>query len=354
MGYSSHQGLELLRRRALALHPDVVILGFAMNDSRVAGHRDRDVAGRAAPWARRLERQAERLETFKLLRYAAHRIRYAPRSPSEELRKVADAEGRGGEAAYAALADWTRVPLDSYEANLRAMIELAGEHDADVVLLYNEFWRSSPYRAVLARIARERNVPFVDASERIAAAQQETERKLESELGLRPAGPYPGPPNDDRLRVVFRVSAADHRVPQALYVAGPDPALGAGVPNAVALRDDGALGDEKENDGVWSYTAPLRPGARIVYVYTNSGRTGRWEGLDVPAVRRFEIDPETRSGTLYRPVESFGGLYHHADAWHTDRSGYALLADAVFEALGTSRKFTAYLHRTAERPRPDA
>jgi lysophospholipase L1-like esterase len=351
MGYSSHQGLELLRRRALALHPDVVVLGFAMNDSSVAGYRDQDVAGRPAPWTRRLERGAEHLQTFKLLRYAAQRIRYAPPSPTEELQRAAAAGSHAGEAAYAGLAEWTRVPLDRYEANVRAMIDAAGEHGAEVVLLYNEFWREGPYRAVLARIARERSLPFVDASELLTAAQREIERRLELELGLRPAGRYPGPPAD-RLRVVFRVSAAGHPVPEALYVAGLDPALGAGVPNAVALHDDGSLGDERPNDGVWSRAAALDPDARIVYVYTNSGRTGRWEGLDVPAVRRFELDPETRTGTVYRPVESFGRLTLHADAWHPDGSGYAMIADAVFEALKTSRGLPAYLERAARRARP--
>jgi lysophospholipase L1-like esterase len=354
MGYSSHQGLELLRRRALALQPDVVVLGFAMNDSKVAGYRDEEVTARPAPWARRLERGAEHLETFKLLRYVAQRIRYVPRSPSEELRRAEAAGSRAGEAAWAGLAEWTRVPLDRYEANVRAMIDAAGERGAEVVLLYNEFWREGPYRAVLARIARERSLPFVDASELMAAAQRETQRQLELELGLRPAGPYPGPPGDDRPRVVFRVSAAGHPVPKALYVAGLDPALGAGVPNAVALHDDGSFGDEKANDGVWSYAAALGPGASIAYVYTNSGRTGRWEGLDVPAVRRFEIDPETRTGTLYRPVESFGRLTLHADAWHPDASGYAMIADAVFDALETSGRFTAYLQHTAQRTRPGA
>src|SRR5712692_5108597 len=37
LGYSSYQGLQLLKRRVLALDPDVVVVGFGMNDSEVAG-----------------------------------------------------------------------------------------------------------------------------------------------------------------------------------------------------------------------------------------------------------------------------------------------------------------------------
>jgi lysophospholipase L1-like esterase len=36
LGYSSFQGLELLTRRVLDLHPDVLLIGFGMNDSEVA------------------------------------------------------------------------------------------------------------------------------------------------------------------------------------------------------------------------------------------------------------------------------------------------------------------------------
>jgi lysophospholipase L1-like esterase len=43
LGYSSFQGLQLMKARILALQPDVVAIGFAMNDSEVAGYRDQDM-----------------------------------------------------------------------------------------------------------------------------------------------------------------------------------------------------------------------------------------------------------------------------------------------------------------------
>src|SRR5581483_2366056 len=39
LGYSSFQGLQLLKERVLALAPDVLAIGFGMNDSEVAGYR---------------------------------------------------------------------------------------------------------------------------------------------------------------------------------------------------------------------------------------------------------------------------------------------------------------------------
>ena len=43
MGYSSYQGRTLLTQRGLALEPDLVVIGFAMNDLSVAGYRDKDI-----------------------------------------------------------------------------------------------------------------------------------------------------------------------------------------------------------------------------------------------------------------------------------------------------------------------
>jgi hypothetical protein len=166
----------------------------------------------------------------------------------------------GDARAYGELEQWTRVPLPSYAANMRSMLDLSRQRGAAVILLYNEFWQASPYRAVLAAVALDRGVPWVDSSERIAAAQREVERELERRLGLRPAGFYPH--GDDGLRVVFRVFADDHLIAEALHIAGPHPALGDGVPNAVALNDEGIRGDEREHDRVWSHVAELGTAAR--------------------------------------------------------------------------------------------
>src|SRR5215471_8989909 len=43
LGYTSFQGLQLFKTRVLDVHPDVVVIGFGMNDSDVAGYRDKDV-----------------------------------------------------------------------------------------------------------------------------------------------------------------------------------------------------------------------------------------------------------------------------------------------------------------------
>jgi hypothetical protein len=118
----------------------------------------------------------------------------------------------------------------------------------------------------------------------------------------------------------------------AMSIVGTDPQLGNRVPNVVVMHDDGTSGDERAGDGVWTAMAPLLAGTRVSYVYTNSGARGRWEGLDIPHLRSAVVP--ARSAPAYLPVETFGRLYMQADDWHTDATGYDLIARAVAKAVG--------------------
>jgi hypothetical protein len=101
----------------------------------------------------------------------------------------------------------------------------------------------------------------------------------------------------------------------------------------VALHDDGRDGDERAGDHVWSLQATLPAGTRLKYVYTNSGRPGQWEGLDVPRVRELAVEASADGRPVYLPIESFGRIYMQADNWHTDAVGYDLIARAVAAEL---------------------
>jgi hypothetical protein len=104
------------------------------------------------------------------------------------------------------------------------------------------------------------------------------------------------------------------------------------------MYDDGTHGDQRAGDRVWSYSASFRPGTKLFYVYTNSGEEGRWEGLDLPAIRTFAVDAGTTAGKVYAPIESFGKLYMHADNWHTNAAGYELIARALLDVLKRDEK----------------
>ena len=51
------------------------------------------------------------------------------------------------------------------------------------------------------------------------------------------------------------------------------------------------------------YKTSFAPGTRFFYVYTNSGREGQWEGVDVPELRHFVV-PRPRARRCYRPIET--------------------------------------------------
>jgi len=335
LGYSSFQGRRLLERRVLELDPDVIAIGFGMNDSEVAGYRDRDMVGGGAPSLRtRLREQAADLEFYKLLKYFALTLRFHPKSMGDFLREQAHDRG-SGRVDYSTIEPWTRVSPPDYEANIREMIRLARARGAAVVLLDNELWEESPYRPLLKSIAADAQVPLVDSLRIVADARAGIERGVERDLGLasasrdEPAAGEGSPPT----RVVFRVSRGRVPVPRALSIAGSDRQLGDLVPNTVLMRDDGAGGDERAGDGVWSLEATFAPGTRVSYVYTNSGAAGRWEGLDVPHIRTLVV-PASRGGApVYLPIETFGRVYMQADDWHTDASGYELIARAAADAI---------------------
>jgi len=349
MGYSSFQGLELLRRRALALEPDAIVVGFAMNDGRVAGFRDQDVAtGMASsPWLRAAD-LAARSVTVRMLRYLLLSTLHRPKSLEQHLRAANDraTDQRLVREHYVGTEAWTRVPLPDYEHNVTTMVELARNRGAGVVLLFNDLAADNPYRTELERVAAATGVPLVDSQRLIAEARRKLELDIERARGLTPEHAPRARANGDTVEVVLRVTANGEPVPRALFVAGAHPALGGLVPNRVALHDDGTHGDQRAGDGVWSYAVSLPPGTRLSYVYTNSGREGRWEGLDVPALRHLVVDAPT-GRTIYEPIESFGKLYLQADAWHTDAGGYALVARAVFDTLTRNETLRARLSRPA-------
>jgi hypothetical protein len=84
---------------------------------------------------------------------------------------------------------------------------------------------------------------------------------------------------------------------------------------------------------VWSYAASFPAGAHLSYVYTNSGARGHWEGLDVPSIRHVTVPASPDGGPVLLPIETFGHLYLQADNWHTDATGYDLIANAVADVI---------------------
>jgi lysophospholipase L1-like esterase len=348
-GYSSFHGLRLLETTVLDLNPDVVVVALAMNEPHMAGVDDKHASPgeESINLVQTLSSLLNKSESFKLMRYWALLLRWKPRSISEYLDdKSYNATWRQQVTAndFDKFEPWMRDSLRNYDRHHREMISVARSRNIGIVLLYNEFWKDSPYLKVLQRIARDERVPLVDSSALIAGAQKSIEEELEKKLDLQPRKPQRGNAHGE-IEVVFRLFADKWSVPKAMYIVGNHPKLGNLVPNKVAMYDDGTHGDQTAGDHVWSYSATFAPGTKLSYIYTDSGEEGKWEGLDVPHIRSFTVEAKNGEQRLYRPIESFGKIYMHADPWHTNAVGYQLIARALLDNLKKNEQVKDYLRQ---------
>jgi lysophospholipase L1-like esterase len=340
LGYSSYQGLQLMRSSVLDFNPDIVVIGFAMNDSEVAGYRDKDVVSTGPrPAFRRLmgtfRAAPQHIETYKLLEYAALVLRFRVMPIGDSL---TDHEEGSGAVDYDGLEPWTRVSPHDFAANIREMARLARNRGASVVLLDNELWEGSPYRTLLKNLAAELDAPLVDSLAIINRMRADVETQLETRLALTARDDRaPTTATSGQATVVFRAYRGSVDVAKGLSIVGADPQLGSRAPNTVMMRDDGTGGDQRAGDGVWSLAAALPPGKAVSYIYTNSGTKGEWEGLDVPYVRQVTVPAASDGRPVYLPIETFGRVYLQGDHWHTDATGYDAIARAVADKIVTLR-----------------
>jgi lysophospholipase L1-like esterase len=348
-GYSSIQGLRLLKTRVLDLNPDVVVVALAMNEPHMAGVDDKNASPgeESINLVQTLSSLLNKSEFFKLLRYWALLLTWKPRSISEYLEdKSYNATWRQQVTGndFNKFEPWMRDSLREYDNYHREMIKVARSRNISIVLLYNEFWRDSPYLKVLQKISRDERVPLVDSSALIAGAQKWIEDELEKKLDLQPRKSQRDNAHGE-IEVVFRLFADKWSVPKAMYIVGNHPKLGNLVPNKVVMYDDGTHGDQTAGDHVWSYSATFAPGTKLSYIYTDSGEEGKWEGLDVPHIRSFTVEAKNGEQKLYRPIESFGKIYMHADPWHTNAVGYQLIARALLDNLKKNEQVKDYLRQ---------
>jgi lysophospholipase L1-like esterase len=348
LNYSSYEGLALLKSRALGLDPDIVLIGFAMNDSFISGWRDKDVFVEKPKRFSFKQFVLGHFELYKLLTYLAQVGKFESVSMSDDLKAAADPNAAfvyeawvSAEALeakdYERLESRVRVSPADYEKNIREMIRLVKARGSIPILLHNDLRPGSPYQSALQKISKEVSVPLVDSCELLAAAKRRIESELEQELGLQSSNQTHSAKAEREVEVVFRLYAADRQVPRAMYISGPLPQLGNTTPNKIAMYDDGTHGDQKAGDHVWSLSIKFLPGQKVFYVYTNSGEEGKWQNLDVPKVRSFVV--AATGARVYRPIESFGKLYLQADGFHTNPQGLDLIAQAVRDAIVQTEKF---------------
>lgn len=111
-GYTSYQGLTLLKERVLDFHPDIITLSFGWNDIWGAGKGITDKEQRILPksviW---MQNTLAKLRTYRLIKYLILEI----------------TEGKGLDAFNIQNPRY-RVSLEDYKENLSEIDSIAGEH----------------------------------------------------------------------------------------------------------------------------------------------------------------------------------------------------------------------------------
>lgn len=352
---TSHEGLALLQQRALSLSPDIVLVGYSMNDASVSGWHDKDVLVPKTHHFKLRNFLTENSELYKLVTYLGQARKFETITMTDWLRTSSDPNDQfvfeswvSAEALeakdYERLELRLRVTPPDYEKNIREMVRLIRARGAVPILLHNDLRMGSPYQSALRKISAQDNVTLVDNCELLNEAKRQIERDLEQQLDLQPPAEALDAKQTGAVDVVFRLYLENQPVPKAMYIAGPHPQLGESVPNKIAMFDDGTHGDQRAGDHVWSVTATFSPGQKVFYAYTNSGDEAHWQNVDLPKVRSFTVPSEVR-GRIDRPIETFGKLYLQADGFHTNVAGYELMARAVREAVVKTEKFKAAVNR---------
>ena len=331
-GYSTYHGAFLIDR-AIALNPDLIVIAYAMNEPRMFGasvpspkSEDKPLMGDLAlsQWDVFVRFANDDLQTVKLIRYWVDLLSYHEGSPVPGLTE--EASWQRDVSRSVQKPPWLDESVREYKNRIASMSDAALARGMRVVLLYPEFWIDGPYLKPLKEISAELKLPLVDWSSLLAHAAQSKAAAREKRFGLTQSSMISLPKEDRGVDVVFRVSQGKSQVPQAIYIAGSDPALGSFEPNTIRMYDDGTHGDEVTGDGVWSVRVKLTANNTVLYTFTNSGAHGVWNGLDTPLVR--QVDPgDFLSGIL--PLDEFGTADMHGDPWHTDSEGNSIVAKSL-------------------------
>ena len=295
IGYTSRQGLELIRQRVLHYQPDLVIFAFGTNDRFWRSPRSDDELIRATQgaWAclgLRLDARLDHILSYRLLKRGASFMRRAPQPTSP------------------APAVQPRESLEGMRDNIVSAYSLLHEKGIPLLVLNTDFFVTDARQAMGAAVERT-GAAYIDLERVFSEQRNERTHQIEQEHHLSPAQGRSG-------MMLVRVLA-----PAARGV-GIEWSAFAGPPANGRLRDDGLEGDQLAGDGIWSGFIPGNTGNRIHYVF--------WEETDAGGRKEFQpgrhqVIPSSGVGA----IDTFGEFYLHSDGSHPDEEGHRLIAQTL-------------------------
>jgi len=301
VGFSSRQGIELLRREALQYDPDLVIFAYGSNDR--GWHRPlsddaliRLNQSATGGFVIALDALLDRSYTYRLLR-------------------------RGSRAVTQRFIGSATFTAGPFRNSLEGIRDAIGEANALVtarggsLLVLGTLFKETDAGSGLAMGVAATGAPYVNGQELFARARRAHTQGIEADLSL-PAASAP-----DGL-LLFRVQAPP--ATDVVLEAGPTVGELAHVP----LHDDGQHGDQRAGDGIYSALVPAPPGRHLIYKY----RTRTPGGL-APEFRDnlplFTFREQSFPADGVGEIDRLGRVHLHSDSAHPDEEGHRLLAEAL-------------------------
>jgi lysophospholipase L1-like esterase len=318
-GHTSLHGVETLKHRALAFHPDVVTFAFGTNDRFwhgpvTTGERLRFMHSWAGAALSELTRVLNLSATYRALRVLL--FRFGDVAGLLNLRP----------ARFDAPA---AVGLDEMANAIVEVNALAKQDGFSFVVLNNDL-DGTDAKQGLREGAELAHVPFLDMAGMLEQKREERDLEVAARLGLMPTT-VPTPTSEFVFRVLVsghptRVLVSHHRFLDSKTVTED-------------LHDDGTHGDEHAGDGVWSLRTSYRPGDWVLYSYSaaEEGKTPTHEWQDSFLINGYPALGPVNHSLRIKPgvpaIETYGQWYLHSDGAHPDAEGQALIAAQLRDAI---------------------
>ncbi len=312
-GFTSRQGLELLRQEVVALEPDLVTFAFGTNDRAFRGPMEDEaqIAFNQSTTGRLLFDLRQALDHSYVYRLAQRAVPYVAKWSLNDTQLGVQ-----------------RVSIDGIRDNIVGAHDLLAQKGAALVVLNTDFYGTDAATGQRAG-AEQAGVLFIDFPSIFRTAREARSREIAAAHDLPPLQLVPG-------QTVFRVEGPRQRAVILRLNRWAQPA------SDYAMRDDGQGGDQAANDRVWSVTVPVQPGDIVQYSY--------WGG-EAPNLRK-----EFRDGFMFgntvrqmmltpgeQPIDVFGYPYLMSDPTHPDERGQEVIASQLLSQLLEHEKVRAFL-----------
>jgi lysophospholipase L1-like esterase len=324
-GYTSRQGLELIRQEVLRFEPDLVIFAYGSNDRFWKRPVPDDSLIRMSQslsggLVLALNRSLEHTSAYRLLKHGLAVL----------VRSSADAGGLPGGRP--------RVSLEGIAEAIELSHRLLEDSGISFLVLNNDFVATDATMGIVEGVRRSR-ADYLDMRNVFDHIRRRQTQQIQDRYHLRPGETREG-------MMLVRVEA---KMPTSGLVLefGFGPLFNRYKTRRLAMRDDGKEGDQAADDGIWSVFVPGPHSGMLVYIY--------WRKTAKGAKREFHnvfplvntMRRQRFSSSTVGEIDSLSHLFLLSDTAHPNEDGHRLIAKQLLSYLLEHPRVKTFL-QTAE------